>query len=180
MLNSNYLALAVCLFLVGCGVSPIASNSQLPESRSAERTVVEQTASQTGLVAPPNDLSKPFAISIAPRKQKWKTTDTLIFDVVFYNNSSKAVVVDPFWRRFIECDGKLYMDFSIPKPKFSANLVTHKPLSNVKWTLRINGPFKVMDAKAGKDPLVLAAGEHHLVLIQGEHRSNSVSFTLVE
>ena len=180
MHKSKYIALASWIFLVGCGVSPNPSNSVAPEPPSNDKSVAGHTESQTNLVAPPNDPNKPFVISIVPRQRKWKTTDTLVFDVVFYNNAVKAVAIDPFWSRFIECDGKLYMDFSIAKPKFSANEVTHHPKSKVKWTLRINGPFKVMDAESGKDPLVLTAGEHQLVLIQGEHRSNSVSFTLVD
>lgn len=156
------LCVAFCsIVLVGCS---------LHESRPSEQA---RTSAAT-------DKEKAVTIVVTPRSASWRLADAHYFDVIVKNRTPDVIKVPHIYDSFIEIDGKLYAQFPRPKLTGETKRVIQGNSDSTAGTVILNGPFSTVDARTGKLPLKLAIGEHELVLICGPHRSNTVTFELID
>ncbi len=126
--------------------------------------------------------SSSVEVLVVARKAEWVQAEAWYFDITIKNATDTRVNVPYIYDGLIEIDGKLYTQF--PKPK----IVGAEPDRTIEpgettnhGTLTINGKgFDTVDAKTGKVPLKLAAGEHSLKLSLGQHESKKILFKLLD
>ena len=135
----------------------------------------------SALVARANGQGMEIRIVVRARSSEWKVTDVLYFDVVVTNRTADRIRVPYIYDSAIEIDDKQYTQF--PKPKLSGETerIVAGGSEAAHGTLTLNGKaFRTVDAKTGRLPLKLAAGEHTLVLVCGPYKSDPVTFRLAE
>ena len=123
---------------------------------------------------------KAVTIVVTPRSASWRLADAQYFDVIVKNRTPDVIKVPYIYDSFFEIDGKRYAQFPKPKLTGETKRVIQGNSDSTAGTLTLNGPFSTVDARTGKLPLKLTIGKHHLVLILGHHRSNTVTFELIE
>jgi hypothetical protein len=125
------------------------------------------------LLVRPQIAAEPASVDVVieSRKSSWSSKEAWYFDVTVKNRSDARIEVPFIYDGLIEIDGDLYSQFPNPRIEGNPKLVIG-PGKDEKTTLTLNGKlFDTLDAKTGRVPLKLGAGEHTLKLILGEYRS---------